>query len=34
MYLKKKLKFENYKSCLEAAQLDNEIKYLEKIKLT
>ena len=32
--IKRKLKFENYKSCLEATQLDNEIKYLEKIKLT
>ena len=26
----KKLKFENYKNCLEATQLDNKIKYLEK----
>ena len=26
--IKRKLKFENYKNCLEAKQLDNEIKYL------
>ena len=30
---KRKLKFENY-DCLEATQLDNKIKYLNKIKLT
>ena len=30
----RKIKFENYKICLEATQLDNKIKYLEKIKLT
>ena len=29
---KKKLKFENCKNCLEATQLDNKIKYLEKDK--
>ena len=28
-----KLKFENYKNCLEAIQLDNKIKYLEKNQL-
>ena len=28
--IKRKLKFENYKNCLEATQLDNKIKYLEK----
>ena len=28
--MKKKLKFENYKNCLEATQLENKIKYLEK----
>ena len=28
--IKIKLKFENYKNCLEATQLDNKIKYLEK----
>ena len=28
-----KLKFENYKNCLEATQLDNEIKHLEKNKI-
>ena len=30
---KRKLKFENYKNCLEATQLENKINYLEKIKL-
>ena len=28
--LKIKLKFENYKNCSEATQLDNKIKYIEK----
>ena len=28
--MKRKLKFENYKICLEATQLDNKINYLEK----
>ena len=28
--IKIKLKFENYKNCLEPTQLDNKIKYLEK----
>ena len=28
--IKRKLKFENDKNCLEATQLDNKIKYLEK----
>ena len=32
--MKRKLKFENYKNCLEATQLENTISYLEKIKLT
>ena len=32
--IKIKLKFENYKNCLEATQLDNKINYLKKIKLT
>ena len=27
---KRKLKFENYKSCLEAIQLENKINHLEK----
>ena len=27
---KRKLKFENYKNCFEATQLDNKVKYLEK----
>ena len=31
--IKRKLKFENYKNSLEAAQLDNKIKYLEKNKI-
>ena len=32
--IKRKLKFENYKNCLEATQLDNKINYLDKnIKL-
>ena len=30
---KKKLKFENYKNCLEATQIENEISYLEKKKI-
>ena len=30
---KRKLKFENYKNLLEATQLDNKIKYLEKNKI-
>ena len=33
--LLKRLKFENYKNCLEATQLENKITYLQKkIKLT
>ena len=28
----KKLRCENYKNCLEARQLDNNINYLEKMK--
>ena len=31
--IKSKLKFENYKNCLEATRLDNKIKYLEKNKI-
>ena len=31
--IKRKLKFENYKSCLEAAQIENKINYLEKNKI-
>ena len=27
--IKRKLKFENYKNCLEATQLENKINYLE-----
>ena len=30
--IERKLKSENYKNCLEANQLDNRIKYLEKNK--
>ena len=28
--IKRKLKFEDYKNCLEASQLGNEINHLEK----
>ena len=28
--IKRKLKFENYKTCLEATQLKNKLNYLEK----
>ena len=31
--IKRKLKFENYKNCLEATLLENKTNYLEKIKL-
>ena len=31
--IKRKLKFENYKNCLEATKLENEMKYLEKSKI-
>ena len=31
--IKRKFKFENYKSCLESTQLDNKINYFKK-KLT
>ena len=31
--IKRKLKFENYKNCLEATQLENKINYVEKNKL-
>ena len=31
--IKRQLKFENYKNCLEATQVDNKIKYLEKTKI-
>ena len=31
--IKIKLKFENYKNCLEATQLENKIKHLEKNKI-
>ena len=32
--IKRKLKFGNYKNCLEATHLDNKIKCLQKIKFT
>ena len=32
--IKRKLKFENNKNCLESTQLENRINHLEKIKLT
>ena len=31
--IKRKLKFQDYKSCLEADQIENEINYLEKNKI-
>ena len=31
-FIKTKLKFENYKNCLDATQLENKINYLEKNK--
>ena len=31
---KRKLKFENYKNCLEATHFQNKINHLENIKLT
>ena len=31
--MKRKLKFENYKNCLEATQLENKINYIEKNKI-
>ena len=30
--MKRKLKFEDYKNCLEAAQIENKINHLEKNK--
>ena len=33
LVIKRKLKFENYKNCLEATQLVNKINYLEKRKI-
>ena len=30
--IKRKLKFENYKNCLEATQLENKINHIEKNK--
>ena len=30
--IKRKLKFEDYKNCLEAPQIENKIKHLEKNK--
>ena len=31
--IKRKLKFENYKNCLESTQLEDKISYLEKNKI-
>ena len=31
--MKRKLKFENYKNCLEATEIENKINYLEKTKV-
>ena len=31
--IKRKLKFEDHKSCLEAAQIENKINHLEKYKM-
>ena len=31
--IKRKLKFENYKNCLEVTQLENKINHLKKLKL-
>ena len=31
--IKRKLKFEDYKNCLEAAQMENKINHLEKNKI-
>ena len=31
--IKRKLKFQDYKNCLRAAQIENKINHLEKIKL-
>ena len=31
--IKRKLKFEDYKNCFKAAQIENEIKHLEKNKI-
>ena len=32
-FSKKKLKFENYKNCLEATQLENKINHIKKNKI-
>ena len=32
-FINRKFKFEIYKNCLKATQLDNKIKYLEKNKI-
>ena len=32
--IKRKIKFENYTNCLEASQLENKIKYLEKNEIS
>ena len=30
-FIKRKLKFQNYRNCLQATQLENKINYIEKI---
>ena len=32
--IKRKIKFENYKNCLQATQLENKIKELKNVKVT
>ena len=32
-FIKRKLKFQDYKNCLEAAQIENKINHLEKNKI-
>ena len=32
-FIKRKLKFQDYKNCLEAAQIENKINHLEKAKI-
>ena len=33
-FIKRKLKFQNYKNCLEETQVKNKINYLEKNKIS
>ena len=32
-FIKRRLKFQDYKNCLEAAQIENKINHLEKAKI-